>query len=713
MSSRGRKWILLVLTLLTAPLVAAAIVHHIRQPPSYGPTILLDGTGGPALEAGFLASGSRIGRIVPVLVIEAANIGRLFGTEQLNVLWPGAGAHIHPGQLSDADISPDGARVLTGARDGTARIWQIETGDLLIELDANELGDAPNGVTTVAFSPDGRLALTGLGNGSAWLWRADSGRRFLHLDGHRGPVRASAFSPDGTRLVTGSHDGTAIIWDADSGARIEMLSVGSGDGAAGRSRSTVGAVAFSPDGRNILTGSDDGVARLWQATTGDLIAEKTIRENADLSSVSFSHDGQLGFAGSDAGDAQLWRLDGGELLEDLRHSRPSMPTVAWEPDMDSLFVARQFNRLFLLTATDQGARQVLRETSGPVLDVTFNREDLSAKWVSFALAVEFADLETGARNHVLLRKHPLDDPYPVARGPVRFSRDGRLVVTTDVAGGISVWDTETGHVKASQNRIRSGLTSLDIAESETRGTIVVGGYNDGTARVWPSDANGVIAELTGHPGPVNSVAFSPDGTLVATGSTDNVLRLWSVRDRKLVAWLSPTDHGDAGRIQAVQFSPDGDVVAGIFDNGSVRIWQTGSRALLATVEADQSRLHSRILGPDGRHVFVPQSDGIARVWDLNRCSARRCRFVAAVGTTDDGRPLRTAVSPDNRLVITGRGRGVEGLWTIRDATLVANLDGLLGDFHSVQFDPKGDHVLIAAHDGTVAVWDIRTAAREE
>ena len=160
----------------------------------------------------------------------------------------------HSDSISSAAWSPDGAHILTGANDGTVRVWDARTGETTLEL----IHQRP--VNAVAWSPDGAHILTGTMDGAARVWDARTGETTLTLT-HQSSVNAVAWSPDGAHILTGTRDGTARVWDARTGETTLELT----------HTDWVTAVAWSPDNARILTGSRDGTARIWDATTGEQV----------------------------------------------------------------------------------------------------------------------------------------------------------------------------------------------------------------------------------------------------------------------------------------------------------------------------------------------------------------------------------------------------------------------------------------------------------
>ncbi|HNT76365.1 MAG TPA: hypothetical protein PKH77_15225 [Anaerolineae bacterium] len=227
---------------------------------------------------------------------------------------------VYGSDVNSMAFSPDNRWLVTGSEDGTAQVWDVITGRLIVQM-LHE-----SGVNTVAFSSDGQRVVTGGLDGIARVWEITTGQEIAQI-AHKSSVNAMAFSPNGQWIVSGSGDNTARVWGTTTGQKAVELSL----------TGEVNAVAFSPDGRRIATGSWDGMIWIWDvsaalntgAAPGRTLA--WMMHEASVNAVAFSPDGQWVVSGSDDNTARVWETMTGHEIARLTH-KGFVNAVAFSPD---------------------------------------------------------------------------------------------------------------------------------------------------------------------------------------------------------------------------------------------------------------------------------------------------------------------------------------------------------------------------------------------
>jgi len=228
------------------------------------------------------------------------------------------------------------------------------------------------------------------------------------------------------------------------------------------------------------------------------------------------------------------------------------------------------------------------------------------------------------------------------------------------------------------------------------GKIVASGSRDGTVKLWDVTTGQELRTLMrGRTDSVYSVAFSPDGAVLASGSEDKVVRLWRVSDGSLLRTLK----GHTNRVHTVAFSPDGRSLASGSEDKTVRLWRVGDGSLLHTLEGHTSRVHTVAFSPDGQTLASGARDCTVRLWQASDGTPLRI----LKGHTDWVRSV--AFNPDGELLASGSGDATVRLWRVSDGTLLRTLAGHTWPVLSVAFSPDGELLASGSKDGTVRLWE--------
>jgi serine/threonine protein kinase/DNA-binding beta-propeller fold protein YncE len=340
------------------------------------------------------------------------------------------------------------------------------------------------------------------------------GKEVITLKGHGGPIMCVAYSPDGRRIVTTGGDQTAKVWEAVAGKELLAL-----EGHNAKATS----VALSADGERIVAGGVDTIARVWEAATGrELITLKGHR--APIWSVAFSPDGQRIATASADNTAKVWEAATGRDLFTLKGHSALVEAVAFSPGGQRI-----------VTGSDDHTARVWDATDGKEL-----------------LTLEGHSAQV----------------YAVA-----FSPDGQWIVTGSDDHTAKMWDAATGQKLFTLQGHSAEVTSVAISPDGRR---IVTGSDDYTAKVWEAATGNELLTLKGHGGDINSVAFSPDGQQIVTASSDRTAKVWQAATPPQVAAWKQEAKTAAERLAALRrdqaAAAQRDQALRAHDPGAIKQW---------------------------------------------------------------------------------------------------------------------------------------------
>ncbi|KAH6667462.1 vegetative incompatibility protein HET-E-1 [Halenospora varia] len=346
--------------------------------------------------------------------------------------------------------------------------------------------------------------------------QADWSAALQTLEGHSSSVKSVAFSLDGKRIVSGSYDETVRLWDAATGAALQTLE---------GHFYYVSSVAFSPDSKRIVSGSDDETVRLWDAATG--AALQTLEGHfSSVSSVAFSPDGKRIVSGSDDKTVRLWDAATGAVLQTLEGHSFSVTSVAFSPDGKRIVSGSDDETVRLWDAATGAALQTLEGHSYYVTSVAFSPDGKRIVSGSRDKTVRLWDAATGAALQTL-------EGHSYYVTSVAFSPDGKQVVSGSGDKTVRLWDAATG---AALQTLEGHFYYVSSVAFSPDGKRIVSGSDDKTVRLWDAATGAALQTLEGHFSSVSSVAFSPDGNLLPTLRVSNQ---WVVEGKANILWLPP------------------------------------------------------------------------------------------------------------------------------------------------------------------------------
>jgi WD40 repeat protein len=497
-------------------------------------------------------------------------------------------------------------------------------------------------------------------------------------------VSSVAFSPDGRRIVSGSLDGTVRIWDADTGQLFGEPLIGH--------TSLVLSIAFSPDGR-ITSGSSDQTIRIWDSDTGQPFGEPLTGHKSSILSVAFSPDGQRIASGSNDQTVRIWDVDTGQQVgEVLANHTDYVRSVAFSRD-GRYIVSGSDDKTVCIWDADTGqliGEPLIGHTSS-VLSVAFSPDGRITSGSSDR-TVCIWDVQAGQ-----MVGEPLTGHTDYIRS-VTFSPDGRYIASGSDDRTLRIWD-----VKTSQPVGEPFVGHTDFVRSvafSPDGRRIVSGSDDQTVRIWDAIAAQPIVEpFIGHTECVRSVAFSSNGRQIVSGSDDKTVRIWDVDTGQPVG-EALTGHTDC--VRSVAFSPKGQYIASGSDNKTVRIWdvhagQPAGEPLIGHTDYVRSVAFS----PDGQRLVSGSDDRTVRIWDLH------ARQPVVKPLTGHAKYVQSVTfSPDGRYIASGSNDQTVRIWNADTGQPVGEpLTGHTDFVRSVAFSPDGRHIVSGSDDKTVRIWD--------
>jgi len=447
------------------------------------------------------------------------------------------------------DFAPDGKALVIAAADRHLQVIDLASGNTRIDIPEAH----PDPITSVAWSRDGSVIASGCGysGGPIRLWEAASGQPLGTLEGHTAWICQLVFSADGLRLYSSSADQTIRIWDVEQRQCLATLR-GSTDELYG--------LSLAPDGATLASGSKDGVVAFWSTLPRPAEEQPRVILSGGFVGPAFAPGGRV-LAVPRAGTVRLFDLATSKEIEQLPGLGTDVSTVSYSPDGTLLVSSSRSGKIRVWSCAERRLLRELGDPNAPIHPVGFRADGTRLLTVDETGKAIWWDTLTWQA----VRTFGVD-MESVSVGAV--APDGRLLVSGTATGAVRWLNGETGRPLATTSMAhRHRVAGIAFSQDGTR---VASAAEDGTLALWDSSSFQAIDAFKGHMLGAHGVAFSPDGRRFATsGGNREVVKLWDVSSHRELITLP----GQGSMFRSVAFSPDSQWLAACNMKGELHLWR--------------------------------------------------------------------------------------------------------------------------------------------
>jgi WD40 repeat protein len=550
----------------------------------------------------------------------------------------------HTNQVNACDYSPDGTRILSAGKDQTWRIWDLESGQVQIEIGTEKPFAAFH---DACFSPDGLLVLTAGADKTLSLWDAGSGEALNIFGRHSWEVKACTFSPDGSQVLSACNqelhlfsmktgqeiqvfrdenawhygyadctispdnrwvvapgrDKKIRIWEVQSGALVFILEMSK----------IPCSCAFSPDAASLAFGHGDDI-RLLEFPEGEVVQTLT-GHTGQVRASAFSTDMRFLVSTSDDGTLRLWDVPTGETLAVFEGHTAPVLDVAFAPDGQTLISAGKDHTLCVWDAAFRGSSGTGISHTGSLTSVRLSPEGDRVLSASEDKNLKIWEASSGAVPCTFTG-------HSEGVNAAVWMPDGQRVLSVD-NNHLFLWEVDSQEILMDKKWTKGWLKDCDISNS---GQQMVTSETNRTLTIWDATTGDSIRTLNGHQREVYACGFSPDGKRIVSGEKYRVLFVWEAASGKILVRLQ----GHKGAVRACRFSPDGSKIVSANEDETARIWDANSGEMQVVLsgrilipEIGGKTAHERNIvtdaafSPDNRWVFTCGMDQVLRVWNAS------------------------------------------------------------------------------------------------
>ncbi|MHC4560307.1 MAG: protein kinase domain-containing protein, partial [Planctomycetota bacterium] len=530
----------------------------------------------------------------------------------------------HNGSVNSVAFSPDGRRIISGGGgDSQIKVWDAKTGSELLSVE----DEHEEGITAVAFSPDGKQFISGGYGNKVKLWDSTTGSELATLAttfaGYERGIASLTYRPDGKQIIVGGWDTVRIL---DVAKRTEVMTI-----------DAWGYASISPDGNRIVTANcSEKVIKVWDATSGKEILT-LCGHGRRVRTVAFSGDGKRIVSSAQDNIIKVWDAETGAELLTLRGHLYPCGSVTFSPDGNRIISGGWDEVIKVWDARVNHEVMTLGPHGSGAYSVAFSPDAKQLASTSRDGTVKVWDVSSGAELRTL-KGHNSNV------NSVAFSPDGKQIVSGSWDTTLKVWDVNSGNELMKFSGHKSLVSDVSFSPDGKR---IVSGSSDNTVKVWDAATGSEIWTLEGHNQKVKSVAYSPDGKRIFSGGRDKLIKVWDAKTgRELITFFGDEFRG----VNSIAISPDGKLIA--CGGEQVKVFDAATGAELTTLTGHKHIVECTAFSPDGRRIASGSRAGTVTIWDIETSSELLTLDVGALvwslAFSPDGKTI--AIGSDNNTI---------------------------------------------------------------
>ena len=504
----------------------------------------------------------------------------------------------HTDKIKDICFSPDGKELASVSDDGLVKIWDIASKKVAAEFEGHN-----SGIESVYYSPKGKYLATASSDKTIRIWDVERGKATWVLfgnDGHKDVVHKVCYNGTGNAVATASRDGVIKIWNIATGKAYITID----------DMKNVQSLQYTKDDQMLIIAIDNNI-QLWDIATGTPV-EILTGHTSFVTDIAYSPDGKKLLSGSKDKTLRLWTIPAQPQITLRRgYNNQKIHDIAYHPQ-GKLFSTLSSDHIHLWNHEDSRPIRVKKFRDAQMSKVVFSydgKEIASASEDGKIILWDSGDLNpiySFATESKLITQ-------------IQYNSDASILASCSVDTNINLWDIERSNGKVRHKKIMhfdAHLAKVNSIAFHPNNHVLASASQDKTIRIWDTKNNEQLKVISRHKAAVNCVVFSASGEFLASASDDRTIRIWDTVEWKELYVLR--EHSQP--IVSLMFRGNS-LISTAVDN-TILLWDVVTGKLVSRFQHTSSEITGMAFRPDGKGFISTSADATIRIWELEEAVKR-------------------------------------------------------------------------------------------